>query len=215
MFVATTISFIDFPGQVCQVLYTNGCNFSCPFCHNPELKHKQNTSVEVYKDIPSVCITGGEPTIHGSKLVEECRRIKALGKLIKVDTNGTNLECITDLIEGSVVDYIAMDVKNLWSEYPETTRSMDPSVVKMTFDYLCSVNTITVEFRTTLVKPFLTVERVKTIADMIPLDKTYSVQNFRPLKVLDPSVPMDNFTSDELDEIRDYLKLKNHKYNIR
>ena len=113
-------SFIDYPGKICTVLFTGGCNFRCGYCHNPDIVNRtvrtldQNEILKFLdkrkKYLDGVCISGGEPTLQ-KELYEFIQEIKSLGYLVKLDTNGTRPEVISRLLEGKMLDYIAMDVK--------------------------------------------------------------------------------------------------------
>lgn len=116
-------SLIDYPGKASAIIFTFGCNLSCPFCHNPELKKgnwdKMNifSQDEIYEFMKSrigkldaLTITGGEPSIHQA-LPEFIKRIKSLGFLIKLDSNGVNTQKISDILKMNIVDYWAIDIK--------------------------------------------------------------------------------------------------------
>jgi pyruvate formate lyase activating enzyme len=119
-------SFSDFPGRVAAVLFTRGCNFRCIYCHNPELvlpdllRHSKPYEVKGILEwlssnrslLDAVVITGGEPTMHPS-LPDFIRQIKSLGLEVKLDTNGTNPQMLEMLMSDKIVDYIAMDIKNV------------------------------------------------------------------------------------------------------
>jgi pyruvate formate lyase activating enzyme len=122
-------SYIDYPGKMAAVVFTQGCNFRCGYCHNPSLvlprlfHHNKLVAVsdvlihlENRKDwLDGVVITGGEPTIHGD-LPDFLRQIKSLGYLVKLDTNGSNPLMLEKVIKENLVDFIAMDIKTLLQE---------------------------------------------------------------------------------------------------
>jgi len=123
-------SLLDYPGHIAAIIFTQGCNFKCQFCYNPMLVWPSKVNKFKQKDHPfqnkedglfdflklrvnkldAVVISGGEPTIHPD-LVDFIAKIKKLGYLVKLDTNGTNPEIIKDLLKKKLVDYIAMDIK--------------------------------------------------------------------------------------------------------
>ena len=117
-------TLVDYPGKVAATIFTAGCNFRCPYCHNPELvlpelikKQPKITEKEILefleerqKLLEGVCITGGEPTIQ-SDLIDFIKKVKDLGFLVKLDTNGSCPNVLNSLIEGKLIDYIAMDIK--------------------------------------------------------------------------------------------------------
>jgi pyruvate formate lyase activating enzyme len=116
-------SLIDYPGKIASVIFTAGCNLRCPYCHNPELVDlnentsllDQNEILTYIKDnavlLDAVVITGGEPLMHPD-VFDFIHKIKNLGLLVKIDTNGTNPEALKKIIDEKLVDFIAMDVKN-------------------------------------------------------------------------------------------------------
>ena len=112
-------SLLDYPDKISAIIFTAGCNFHCGYCHNPELfsSHSELDEDKVLGFLQSrqgkldgVVITGGEPTLHKS-LPEFIKRIKTLGFLVKLDTNGTNPDMLQSLIDSKMVDYVAMDIK--------------------------------------------------------------------------------------------------------
>lgn len=125
-------SLIDYPGKIAAVIFTQGCNFRCPYCHNPELVNGERGTIngkchemavlEFLKKrigkLDGVVITGGEPTLHNN-LPEFIKQIKNLGFAIKLDTNGTNPEMLKQLIDEKLIDYVAMDIKAPLDKYSE------------------------------------------------------------------------------------------------
>ncbi len=122
-------SVIDFPGRLACTVFTVGCNFACPFCHNKSLVDgkgieliDENYFFEFLKKrkniLEGVCITGGEPTLQ-IELADFCRKIKAMGLAVKLDTNGSRPEVLGKLMP--LVDMVAMDVKSCWEDYERTT----------------------------------------------------------------------------------------------
>jgi len=177
-------SFIDYPGKIASVIFLGGCNFVCHYCHNNEiLSHSSNTIDfgDVLDDlreqvgfIDGVVITGGEPTLH-PHLKDIIREIKALGFLVKLDTNGTNPE----ILNGLNVDYIAMDIKAPLERYPEIV-GVDTSLenIKQSIDFLKNGKTDYM-FRLTL-SPLLTEDDIKQIAKLIDGAKCLQMQQFVP-----------------------------------
>lgn len=123
-------SLIDYPGEISFVIFLGGCNFQCPFCHNSDIVNRQSEIYEMEiilamleerkKFIKAVTITGGEPTIHGIKLIKLIEEIKAIGYEVKLDTNGMNPDLLKKLINLGLLDFIAMDIKNTFDRYEET-----------------------------------------------------------------------------------------------
>ena len=156
-------SLVDYDGYIVCTLFTKGCNFKCPFCHNVSLAlNKEIKSIpfdeileylEKRKNIlDGVCITGGEPTLY-KELPEIIAKLKELGLKIKLDTNGSNPRMIKFLIDHNLVDYIAMDIKSGLSGYSKASGKLNPPLnyIKETIKILKS-SEIEYEFRTTLVK---------------------------------------------------------------
>jgi pyruvate formate lyase activating enzyme len=169
-------SFIDFPGKISCVVFTAGCNFKCPYCHNPELVRPPFTTInpeEIFtflnkrkSFLDGVTITGGEPTLQKG-LPEFCDRIKPFGFSIKIDTNGSRPDVIDILIKNNQVDYIAMDIKTLPEKYsPHIAKKIPPADILQSI-YLIKNSGIPHEFRMTCVKPFVNSEIIIKTATII------------------------------------------------
>ena len=183
------LSMVDFPGHLCCTVFTGGCNFKCPFCQNSDLVKMQNLR-EINHDeifsylskrkgvIDSVCVSGGEPTIYPD-LEQFIVKIKSLGFLVKLDTNGTNYEMLKRLIEKNLVDYVAMDIKNSLSAYGETagTNFVDLENIKKSVELL-KRNLVDYEFRTTLVKQFHSTSTITEMANWLDGAKRIFLQHF-------------------------------------
>ena len=125
------LTLLDYPGKMAATVFTGGCNFRCPFCHNRSLvflnENESEISAEAIFDyleqrknmLDGVCITGGEPLLHAG-LEDFIRQIKEKGLKVKLDTNGSQFERLKDLVEKGLIDYVAMDVKNIKEEYANT-----------------------------------------------------------------------------------------------
>lgn len=160
------LTLLDYPGHMACTLFTGGCNFRCPFCHNADLVFLNENTVEIPQDeimsflkkrngiLEGVCITGGEPLLHPG-LEEVLRNIKDMGYLIKLDTNGSFPDRLRDLVEEGLVDHVAMDIKNSPARYGETIgiESLDLSRIKESVTYLMS-HPVDYEFRCTVVEEF-------------------------------------------------------------
>ncbi len=192
-------SLIDYPGLVSCVLFTRGCNFRCPYCHNPSLvipsgkgKRGQIAEEEVMAFLHrrkgllgGVVISGGEPTLHGD-LVRFCRRIKQMGYPVKLDTNGSRPKVLAGLIEKSLVDYIAMDIKTLPENYPVyIKKGVDPQPVLDSMRLIMASGK-PYEFRTTCAKPMITTNGIEKIARLIENARLYVLQPFVPGEILYP-----------------------------
>lgn len=182
------LTLLDYPGKVACILFTNGCNFRCPFCHNASLVRAQDGAdisddevLEFLKKrqgiLEGVCISGGEPLIH-NELKDFIREVKKLGYPVKLDTNGSFPQKLRELIGEGLVDYVAMDIKNSFEKYNETTGiSADIDSIKESIEILINGN-IDYEFRTTLVSGFHTTQDMQRIGEMIKGTKKYYLQNF-------------------------------------
>ena len=193
----TRFSLIDYPGELSAVVFTKGCNFRCPYCHNPELVN--NTAEEIEIDeilgflkkrmgkLTAVSITGGEPTLHGDKLVGFIRKLKDMGYKVKIDTNGTNPGLIERLLSLNLLDYIAMDVKAPIEKYNHITNTKtNTQNIKDSIGLLLNAR-IPYEFRTTVVKDLITEDDIAEIAKFINGAELFCIQNFIPTKTLNPS----------------------------
>lgn len=201
-------SFIDWDGKLVMVLYTPRCNLRCPFCHNNELlenpdryPEKKWASVrnllKKHSDfLDGVCITGGEPLLEPD-LEDWMRKIKGIGKLVKLDTNGTMPDVLADLIQKKLVDYIAMDVKwPLKKGYSNATGvETDIKKIKQSIRIIMDSG-LDYEFRTTVVPGIHTHDDVVEIARYLKGAKKYVIQQFAPFHAWDEKLrevkPFDN-----------------------
>ena len=193
-------SFIDYPGCISSVVFTRGCNFHCPYCHNPELvRPVEGESAASFspedilsffekrrKFIDGVVITGGEPFLQ-PHLPAFCRKIKSIGLSVKIDTNGSMPEMLSDLIQSRLVDYIAMDIKTDPDRYsPVIARDMDPMRIKSAVKVILASG-LPHEFRTTCVTPIVDEAAFHVIAELVRGASLYALQIPRCEKVLEPS----------------------------
>ena len=182
------LSLVDFDGNLTTTIFTSGCPFRCPYCHNADLVFKsKELTVIPFEEIlaylrkrqgilEAVCISGGEPTL-GDDLLDKMRIIKSLGYKIKLDSNGFRPEVLKKAVSEGLVDYIAMDIKNSLERYNETIGfpRFDLSGVKESIRFLLS-NQVRYEFRTTIVEEFHTEEDILKIASLIEGAKRYYLQ---------------------------------------
>lgn len=190
-------SLIDYPGKIGCVLFMPGCNFDCPYCHNPDLVcGKGNCNCidddEIYAFLErrkafldGVVISGGEPTLNGS-LVTICEKIKQMGFSIKLDTNGSKPEHLRRLIDGGLIDYIAMDIKTDLLFYDKLIcRGLKPEVILSSISLIMGSG-IEYEFRTTCVKKIVDKRIIESIAKLIKGATRYVLQLFNNVDVLHP-----------------------------
>lgn len=194
------LSLIDYPGSICSVVFTQGCPFKCPFCHNPELIPHGEGSIDentifTHLDTHSrmlegVCVTGGEPTIQAG-LKEFLAKIKQRGLKVKLDTNGIHPHLVQEIIDAKLVDFFAMDLKHTWEQYDEVTRTGSVGVTmncKKTFELLSQCG-IAHEFRTTVSPAMHSAEHLITMASQLLPHETYALQHIRYNKMLDTKHP--------------------------
>ncbi len=208
-------SLIDYPGKISAIVFTIGCNFRCPYCHNPELVDETATEMtqeEIFAFLErrknlldAVTITGGEPTVH-EDLIPFIERIRALGFLVKLDSNGTNPEVLREAIAHSLVDYIAMDIKSPLARYSETVaRPVDVEKIRESIALIMNSG-VDYEFRTTVVKSLLSTEDIRAIGEEIRGAKQYFLQKFVPTKTLNPAfIRKTTYTDAEFEEMRSML----------
>lgn len=224
------LSLIDYPGKICAIAFTIGCNFRCAFCHNkelvlPELIAKQPIITEDdiltflktrIGKLEALCITGGEPSLYDD-LDKFLQKIKQLGLLIKLDTNGTNPTILSKILDAKLVDYIAMDIKA-----PLTTQDYNKITgVQVNLDNikksieLIKTKLSDYEFRTT-VEPSLKEQDILQIATYLAPAKKYFLQEFRTGNTLNPLYnSMKGLSRDELEKIKDKIKDNFEQIGVR
>ncbi|MEW5909425.1 MAG: anaerobic ribonucleoside-triphosphate reductase activating protein [Thermodesulfobacteriota bacterium] len=191
------VSLIDYPGKICSVLFSRGCNFKCPYCHNPELVKEtacfpffEKTEVYDYLKrrkglIEGVVLSGGEPTLH-EDLLHHCLTIKHLGFSVKLDTNGSKPHVLETLLNNHAVDYVAMDIKTDPFDYGKITgNGKIGDQITMSIKLIMQSH-IPYEFRTTCVKPFVSPDILKQIAEVISGADRYVLQRFHHETLLAP-----------------------------
>jgi pyruvate formate lyase activating enzyme len=207
-------SLIDYPEKVSCVLFLNGCNFECPYCHNPQLAKGCGSETRFTNGegiygfleqrktfLDGVVISGGEPTLD-KDLVPLCENIKQMGYSIKLDTNGSRPQMIEKLIDEDLVDYIAMDVKtDLFHYAPFIQNDLDPDLLLRSIEVIKS-SAPDYEFRTTCVEPIVDEKIIENIAQIIKGAKLYILQPFRAGDVLHPEFFKDPDTAYDPDQMR-------------
>lgn len=184
------MTMLDFPGYVACTVFTAGCNFRCPFCHNAVLVTDISED-DVYTEndilsylekrkgvIDGICITGGEPLLH-DELFDFIKKIKATGVLVKLDTNGTFPDKLKMLIDTGLIDYVAMDIKNHPQKYAQTAgvESVDINNIRKSVEILLR-GEVGYEFRTTVVKELHSPEDMIEIGKFIQNADKYYIQHF-------------------------------------
>ena len=213
-------SLVDYPEKLTAVVFTIGCNFRCGYCHNPELiKPKEDSKILDEEDfftylekrkglLDAVTITGGEPTLQND-LADFIKRVKDMGFLVKLDTNGCNPEIVENLINKGLLDYIAMDIKNSIDNYNKVVRNFTDKEKILKSIRLIMNSNVDYEFRTTTLKSLISMEDFEKIGEMIKGARKYYIQKFIPTKILNENLANDiNYTKEEFENI----KTKMEKY---
>lgn len=183
------LTLLDFPGRLAATVFLGGCNFRCPFCHNASLVLSPSMCEKISEEeffeflrsrsgkLSGVCITGGEPTLY-PQLKSFIKKIKDLSFAVKLDTNGTNPELLSELIGEGLVDYVAMDIKNSRDKYALTVGTdVDMKKIEKSVELLL-LGKVDYEFRTTVVKELHTKDGFKAISEWIKGAKRYFLQTF-------------------------------------
>ncbi len=207
-------TLLDFPGHVAATIFTGGCNFRCPFCHNSDLLGNDAevafTEEEVLKFLSKrkgilegVAITGGEPTLQPD-LREFIQKVRAMGYRIKLDTNGSRPEVLKALCKDGLIDYVAMDIKTCKERYAIVAGapSMNVDSIAESVAFLKS-GAVDYEFRTTVVKELHSAEDFELIGPWISGAPRYYLQNFKD----SDNVMFDGFSSCSVDELRLYQEI--------
>ena len=209
-------TFLDYPEKIACIVFTQGCNFRCGYCHNPELfKHKEpaitlSAFFEFLNNrkgkLDGVVITGGEPTLE-SDLKDFIKQIKEMGFLVKLDTNGSNPKVLKELVDEKLVDYVAMDIKAPLEKYKSIVNvDVDIKNIQKSIDLIMK-SEVDYEFRTTVVKSQLSIGDFEKIGQQICGAKKYYLQKFIPSKILDSKLMMEKtYTNDEFNPICEALK---------
>lgn len=184
-------TLIDFPGRPAAVVFTQGCNFRCRYCHNPELVYPHMFAEpvameEIYSflkrrqgTLEGVVVSGGEPTLH-EDLPSFMADLKAMGYATKLDTNGTRPDMLKSLLDAKLLDYIAMDIKAPLEKYSAITGvDFNPEVLRQSIDLIRNSG-LEYEFRTTYDKEVLTDADISTITQRLE-GKNYRVQECLPV----------------------------------
>jgi pyruvate formate lyase activating enzyme len=193
-----SFSLSDFPGHVAAVVFTQGCNFRCPYCHNGSLIPMVPLTgalillEEVFRfldmrqgQLNGVVVSGGEPTLQPDIFLF-FHRVRSMGYKIKLDTNGSRPEVVAELLLEGLVDFIAMDIKAPFALYDRLTGVCAPKERLEESIALIAQSGIDHEFRTTVVEPLLSEDDLQAIQAMVPQGSRYRLQEFRPENALAP-----------------------------
>lgn len=206
------LTLLDFPGKMACTVFTAGCNFKCPFCHNGSLAKGESDNELTTEEVLSflkkrqgmldgVVITGGEPLLH-KDIIEFIRQIKKLGFLVKLDTNGTNPEMLTQLVNENLLDYVAMDIKSSPENLEKSIGTNKPFLETITKSKdLLLKGKVPYEFRTTVVKGIHSIKEFKKIGEFIKGAENYFLQCYKESPdILSPN-GLSAFSKSELKEM--------------
>ncbi len=185
------LTLLDYPGHMSATVFTGGCNFRCPYCHNSELVLAPDSvptipEADVFaflktraKMLEAVCITGGEPTLQ-KDLPEFLKKVRDLGYRVKLDTNGQLPTVLSSLLSAGLVDYVAMDIKNCRERYGETigVRDFRTDAIETSVGLLMG-DSIPYEFRTTVCKELHDTASMTLIGQWIAGARHYYLQPYR------------------------------------
>ena len=213
-------TMLDYPEKTAAIIFTPGCNMRCKFCHNSEfvlpeeikklrpsfipqeavlnfLKTRQNK-------LDGLVISGGEPTLQPD-LKQFIIKVRELGFLVKLDTNGNLPDILKDLVNEKLVDYVAMDIKTVPEKYPELVGDMaNPEKILESMNFL-KQGTVEHEFRTTIIDGVHTTDIIKEMAKLLTGSKKLYLQKFRPETTLDPTFQNKKPVSDK--KMREFVKI--------
>ena len=209
------LTLLDYPGTVACTVFTGGCNFRCPFCHNaalvlPELMDKNNEEEKVLSFLKKrqgvlegVAITGGEPLLHAD-MPQFLAKIRELGYKIKLDTNGSFPDRLMEIVNSGLVDRVAMDIKNPPELYARTVglEKLDTAAIERSKNFLLE-GRVDYEFRTTAVKGLHTAQSIAAAAKWIEGAKEYYLQQFKDSGQLLRGEGLGAFNEEEMKALAD------------
>jgi pyruvate formate lyase activating enzyme len=221
------VSLINYPELICAVVFLQGCNFKCSYCHNPELVEprlfqpciKENEVLDFLDTrkgkLDAVTITGGEPTIQDD-LAPFIKQIKKMKFAIKLDTNGSQPQVIRALLDKKLLDFIAMDIKAPLEKYESVVKvPVNSDSIKESIKLILKAK-IPYEFRTTVVESQLEEKDIQQIARLIPGADRYVLQKFVPANVLEKKFLKEkSYTDEKFQEIKKNLENKIHSILVR
>ncbi|MBR1566771.1 MAG: anaerobic ribonucleoside-triphosphate reductase activating protein [Oscillospiraceae bacterium] len=213
------LTLLDYPGKVACTVFTGGCNFRCPFCHNSALVLPDQIAHDSSEDavlaflskrvgvLDGVAVTGGEPLLHAD-IGDFLKEVKALGFLVKLDTNGSFPDRLIALVKAGLVDRVAMDIKNAPALYAKTAGlagHFDLSGIEKSKDFLLE-GRVDYEFRTTVVKGLHTAESLVETAHWIERAKEYYLQQYKDSGAILDSTGLSGFDADEMHALADAVR---------
>lgn len=220
------LTLLDYPENIACIIFTRGCNLRCPFCQNSTIltfdkKKPEFTEEEIFEYLEKrknildgIVITGGEPLLQ-SDIKDFIKKVKKMNLKVKLDTNGTNYLKLKELIDEKLVDYVAMDIKNIYEKYPLTSgiKEIDTENIKKSINLL-KKNNVDYEFRTTIIKKHHTYEDIENICKIIGKESKYYLQNFiESENVLEKN--LQGYDDEELIKWQEKLKQTYPKIKVR
>ncbi len=212
------LTLLDYPGRVACTVFTGGCDFRCPFCHNASLVLPEQLAHDSSADevlaflkkrtgiLDGVAVTGGEPLLHPD-IADFLREIRAMGYQIKLDTNGSFPDRLIALVREGLVDRVAMDIKNAPALYARTVglAQFDLAGVQRSKDFLLG-GAVDYEFRTTVVRGLHTKESLLEAAEWIRGAKEYYLQQYRDSGAILDGTGLGAFSAEEMQELADAVR---------
>jgi len=209
-------STVDYPGHTCAAIFTIGCNMRCGYCHNPELVLPEWYIEPIPEEdilafletrrglLDGVAISGGEPTMQ-KDLPEFARRLKSMGFLVKLDSNGTHPGVLAQMIDERLVDFIAMDIKGPLDRYSQiAARPIDVGAIMQS---VALIKTVPHEFRTTIVRGQLVPEDFYAVGELVCGADRFALQRYRDAEAIVSPQFMggDSFTDGEMEQARQIM----------
>lgn len=221
------MTLLDYPLKVACTVFLGGCNFRCPYCHNPDLVFDSGFEPDISEEefisflkrrkgfLDGVCITGGEPML-AADLSRFIHKIREMGFSVKLDTNGSFPDRLQYLVENNLVDYVAMDIKNSREHYGSTIgiSSYDTSKIEQSVAILME-GSVPYEFRTTLVRGLHTCEDIKAMGVWLAGSQAYFLQSFVDSGNLLGKEPMQAFSQGEMKGFENMVKKYIEAVSIR
>lgn len=220
------LTLLDYPGKTACLIFTQGCNFRCPFCHNKDLLDNEKPNEVIREEeifeylekrknvLDGVCITGGEPLLQNG-IEDFIKKIKEMNLLVKLDTNGSCPGKLKWLLDNNLLDYVAMDIKNDFLNYDKATGISCYNVekIKNSIDVI-EKSKVEHEFRTTIVKQIHDLEQIENICKYLGPNEKYYIQNYRDSDtVLKPG--LSGFEIGELQQALQYLNKTYPNVSVR
>lgn len=222
-------TMLDYPDHLAAAIFTRSCNYRCPYCHNGDLVLERSDQWDVEEKtvlthlskrkniIEGLVISGGEPTLS-DQLIPFIAKVKAMGMKVKLDTNGSKPDVIGKLVQKKQLDYIAMDIKNTFSKYPQTAgvEAIDEHAIKKSIDIIIKSG-LPHEFRTTIMKEFHQERDIIEMAKMIKGADTYYLQQYEAADKMLSKGSFHFYTVEEMTHFKTAIEQYHYvsKINIR